>query len=113
MARQKFCHACGSELHIEAEICPKCGVRQRFARTIPEGSSEKKILPAFLFAFFLGVLGVHRFYVGKTGTGIAMLIISITVFGLIVTAIWALIDWIMIVSGNFRDKDNRLLTEWS
>lgn len=42
-----------------------------------------------------------------------MILFSITFFGLIVTGIWALIDWIMIISGNFRDKDNRLLTEWT
>mgnify|MGYP001472040674 FL=1 len=36
--------------------------------------SEKKLLPAFLLCFFLGFLGAHRFYVGKTGTGILWLI---------------------------------------
>jgi hypothetical protein len=113
VSQHKYCHACGSELHIEAEICPRCGVRQRFGRIAPEGSSDRKILPAFLFAFFLGVLGVHRFYVGKTGTGIVMVVVSLTVVGLIVTAIWSLIDWILIVSGNFRDKEGRVLTEWS
>ena len=36
--------------------------------------SEKKLLPAFLLCFFLGSLGIHRFYVGKIGTGILWLI---------------------------------------
>jgi len=36
--------------------------------------SEKKLLPAFLLCFFLGFLGAHRFYVGKTGTGLPRLI---------------------------------------
>ncbi len=113
MSYQKFCHACGSELHIEAEICPKCGVRQHKGKVSSENSSDKKIMPTFLFAFFLGMLGIHRFYVGKTGSGIAMLLISLTFFGLIATGIWAIVDWITIASGNFRDKEGRLLTEWT
>ena len=112
-ALAKFCSACGAEIHPNAEICPKCGVRQQAAPVAVAGSSEKKILPAFLFAFFLGVLGIHRFYVGKIGSAIAMLILSLTFFGLIVTGIWALVDWIIIVSGNFRDKDGNRLTQWT
>jgi TM2 domain-containing membrane protein YozV len=49
---------------------------------------------AALLAFFLGPLGIHRFYLGRTGSGILMLIMSITVVGLIVTAPWALIDMV-------------------
>lgn len=110
---QKYCHACGSQLHIDAEMCPKCGVRQKGVAGDLAGVSEKKILPTFLFAFFLGVLGIHRFYVGKTGSGIAMLILSITVFGLIVTGIWALVDWIVIASGNFKDNSGKTLKQWT
>ena len=39
--------------------------------------SDRLILPAFLMAFFVGALGVHRFYVGKTGSGIAMLVLTL------------------------------------
>jgi TM2 domain-containing membrane protein YozV len=68
---------------------------------------------AFLLSFFIGVLGIHRFYVGKTGTGIAMVVISITIIGLFVTSIWALVDWIMIVTGNFTDSQGRPLKDWT
>lgn len=60
--------------------------------------SDKGFVPAILLCFFFGVIGVHRFYVGKIGTGLLMII---TLGGL---GIWALIDFIMIVTGNFRDK---------
>lgn len=69
--------------------------------------SDKRILPAFLLAFFLGWLGVHRFYVGKIGTGIAMIL---TCGGL---GIWQLIDWIMIVCGAFTDSEGRKITQWT
>jgi TM2 domain-containing membrane protein YozV len=75
--------------------------------------SDRQILPAFLLAFFLGAFGVHRFYVGKTGSGIAMLVLTLTVIGAIVTVIWATIDWIMIVCGNFTDVEGRRLTRWN
>ncbi len=69
-------------------------------------TSEKKRLVAFLLCFFLGGLGVHRFYVGKTGTGIAQIL---TLGGL---GIWVLIDFIMILCGKFSDKEGNLITEW-
>ena len=61
---------------------------------------------AAVLAFFLGVLGIHRFYVGKVGTGVAMLL---TCGGL---GVWALIDLIVILLGSFRDQDGRALQNW-
>jgi len=69
--------------------------------------SPKSRIAAALLAWFLGVFGIHRFYVGKVGTGILMLV---TLGGL---GIWALIDFIVILVGSFKDKDGRLLLNWS
>ena len=60
--------------------------------------SDKEWLVTLLLSLFLGTLGVHRFYVGKIGTGILQLI---TLGG---CGIWTLIDIIMIVTGKFTDK---------
>ncbi|MBL8756563.1 MAG: NINE protein [Planctomycetes bacterium] len=75
--------------------------------------SDRLVLPAFLLAFFVGVFGVHRFYVGKTGSGVVMLLLTLTVVGLFVTGIWALVDWIIIVCGGFRDSEGRLIRRWT
>ena len=65
------------------------------------GISEKGFVPMILLCFFLGGLGVHRFYAGKMGTGILMLL-TFGGFG-----IWTIVDFITIVIGNFTDADGR------
>jgi len=102
-----LCRACDAEISVLSEICPKCGVRQydrtSTALAVP---SEKLALPAVILAFFFGVFGAHRFYVGKVGTGLVQLF---TLGGL---GIWAMIDVILILFGEFRDREGRKLTRW-
>lgn len=70
-------------------------------------ASPKSRLAAALLAFFLGGLGIHRFYVGKIGTGILIIVTIGGFFG-----IWVLIDFIMILIGAFKDKQERYLANW-
>ena len=68
--------------------------------------SPKSRLVALLLCFFLGFLGIHRFYVGKIGTGILMLI-TLGLFG-----IWTFIDLIIIIVGAFKDKEGLRVFRW-
>ena len=69
------------------------------------GVSDKSWLAALLLSIFLGGIGVHRFFVGKVGTGLLQLF---TLGGL---GIWTLIDIIMIATKQFKDKDGRIVSE--
>ena len=79
------------------------GYSQQYAMPI---LSPKSRLAVTLLAWFLGVFGVHRFYIGKVGTGIAMLF---TLGGL---GIWAFIDFIAAAAGSLRDGDNLPIKKW-
>jgi len=72
-------------------------------RVVAGDTSDKSFVAAVLLALLVGPLGVHRFYVGKVGTGILHLL-TLGVFG-----IWTLIDLILIVVGRFTDGDGRFV----
>ena len=69
--------------------------------------SERSRGVALALGFFGGFFGLHRFYVGKPQTGIAMIV---TFGGL---GIWWLYDMVLLASGEFRDADDLPLRNWS
>ena len=77
-----------------------------------ESASRKSRLTAFLLAFLLGGFSAHRFHVGKNGSPVAMIVLTCTVVGIIVTTPWALIDWIMILCGTFKDEYGYKIKNW-
>ena len=100
----KYCHACGGVIDAMAVVCPRCGVMQASLALM---GSEKRILPAFLLCFTLGIFGAHRFYAGKIGTGVLQLL-TLGGFG-----IWMLVDMIMIVVGAFTDSEGEKIIDWT
>jgi TM2 domain-containing membrane protein YozV len=102
-ANEEFCRGCGRVISKSAVACPHCGAPVHDG---PTNMSDKSRTAALLLCFFVGVFGVHRFYVGKIGTGLLQLF---TLGGL---GIWAFVDFIMIVVGAFTDKQKRKVLRW-
>ena len=102
---EMFCHSCGAVIKKEAEICPKCGVRIKNQKTnIGEEAEGKDWLTTLLLCFFLGLVGVHRFYTGHKTMGI---VIIVTLGGIFV--IIPLIDFIKILLGSYKDSEGNPL----
>jgi TM2 domain-containing membrane protein YozV len=84
--------------------------------------SPKSRLATTLLAFFLGAWGGHRFYLGKIGTAITMLVLLILgwatlsiivgIVSFVVVFIWWIIDFLLAVSGNMKDKDGLPIKNW-
>ena len=74
-----------------------------FQAVIAPLASPRSRLVAGLLCFFFGLLGIHRFYVGKWGTGLIQLF---TGGGFV---IWAVIDLFLIIFGLFTDAEGRRL----
>ena len=91
-ANQQAAYAAGQQAYGQ----PAYG--QPFAAGAP-----KQWIVAILLAFFLGTLGIHNFYLGYTTKGIIQLVLTLTFIGIIVSGIWAFIDFIMLImrSGDY------------
>lgn len=99
----RYCQNCAAETDPQAEICKSCG--HRLAKGPAAGSRSK--MAAGLLGVFLGGLGIHRFYLGYTGIGVAQLVLAL--LGLftcgvssLAAAIWGLIEGIMILTGSIN-----------
>ena len=102
-ANQQFCRSCGRIISNAALACPFCGAP---THDRPANSSDKSRLAALLLCFFVGYFGIHRFYVGKIGTGLLQLV-TLGALG-----IWTLVDFILIAMGEFRDKQGKKVVRW-
>lgn len=133
----KFCLNCGHALDTNTEEIKKSSnssfVKKEntdVPKYVPTESDKSRGLAAIL-AFVFGEFGAHRFYVGKKVSAIWQIVLGFSfIIGLICLeeyeeigfffiflgigwCIWILIDFITILCGAFKDKDNLPLTDWS
>jgi TM2 domain-containing membrane protein YozV len=105
---KQSCPACGGQTANPGQLCANCDAKQRdifnnpYTNTTgnpppPPPPDQSRWITTLLLCLLLGNLGIHRFYTGHTGIGIAQL------FTLGGCGIWSLIDLIQIISGSFRD----------
>ncbi|MFA7237241.1 MAG: NINE protein [Phycisphaeraceae bacterium] len=125
------CPNCGSPLQPNSVRCVKCGtaisptpVAQAVAvpAAIPPGyvqvpgyapttvvvtAAPKSKIIAALLAFFFGAIGIHNFYLGYNGKGIAQLLLTVLTcgYGALISWVWAFIEMIMILVGNMKSKN--------
>jgi TM2 domain-containing membrane protein YozV len=73
-------------------------------------ANRKTALVAYLLWFFVGFFGGHNFYLKRTGIAVTQLILSITIVGAVVTAVWILVD-AFLIPGWVRNQNNLLVTQ--
>lgn len=99
---EKFCFACGKEINPGAVICTNCGVAVKPAKSV--AGDQKSKLVAVLLAFFLGGFGIHDFYLGYNKYGIIKIVLTCcTGVG---GSIWALVDFIRLLTGSLNTDAN-------
>ena len=149
-----FCTKCGTQLTEGSVFCSRCGTRvspviEPVAAVVAPTQaaaevSSKSRLAVSLLAIFLGGFGAHRFYMGKIGTAVIMLLLGLSPIICLVIAvvaaavygeqdnppalfivfwvlmyilglaagIWVLVDFIIAVSGNFKDRQGKPIRKW-
>lgn len=119
-ASKNFCSNCGGQLPMgqgssqppsnvsgqQQNVAQSVNVQVMQPTHLQLGPSPHNRTVTLILAIFLGWLGIHRFYVGKMGSGI-LYFFTFGVFG-----IGWFIDIIMIAAGSFGDNFNRPIVEW-
>ena len=85
---------------------PQQGTQQQMQQGVMFHGQQKNKIVAGLLGLFLGTLGIHNFYLGYAGKGIAQLLMTILSFGFLspVTWLWSLIESILILTdSNYLD----------
>lgn len=109
-----FCCKCGKEISDDVQYCPYCGqqVGNKVTNTTPQviyvekKEEPKSVFIALLLCFFLGLFGVHDFYLKRNGAAITKLLIIIFLgwcfIGIIINSFWCLLDFINILFRGYK-----------
>lgn len=100
----KVCKSCGKPIESNYRFCPYCKIV-----THNKLVSKKSWWVCLLLLIFLGLIGAHKFYVGRILSAIILLIFSVTIIGLIVSILIWFIDLIKLLSGNFIDSEGKYI----
>jgi TM2 domain-containing membrane protein YozV len=108
-----FCSKCGKEVNDEAIICTNCGCAI--------SNAGKSKIAAGLLGIFLGTLGIHNFYLGKTNKAVTQLVLGIVgiltswliigVFIMFGVGIWGFIEGIQCLMGTYKDAQGKDLID--
>ena len=111
VVESKFCHHCGEKVAKAAAVCPLCGVPQGWIvtnhkHTEKEEADSRKLTTALL-AIFLGMIGAHWFYLGKTKNGVIYLLCvfpgCFLIFPPVVVMVLSIIDGVRILGMKSAD----------
>lgn len=111
----KFCQNCGTQVADDNQVfCPNCGANlgvnvntntNTFAQQQSNvNNNQKSKMAAGLLGIFLGGWGIHNFYLGYTGKGIAQILVTLLTCG--IGSLWGLIEGIMILAGSITTDAN-------
>ena len=103
-----FCKQCGKPIDDGQELCEDCAkndnAQQATQNTTSNSSTvtpeSKSKLAAGLLGIFLGGWGIHNFYLGFTGKGIAQIIVTIVTCG--IGSLWGFVEGILILTGSIN-----------
>ena len=104
MNSDKFCRNCVKQISENFKFFPNCGTK-----TNNKIISGKDWLVCLILLAFSGMLGIHKFYLGRTSEGVVMLVLTLTFIGAIASFVLWIIDLIQLVSGDFKDAEGKYI----
>lgn len=88
VVKDVYCPNCGTKMSPDVRFCPACGAPISQGKVSEEVNGKNKLV-AGLLAIFLGYLGIHYFYIGKTTAGLITIILALCTCG-----VWSVITFI-------------------